>query len=183
MPPLIDFLKRNSVKEDSALPLVHTSRAFHIRSFLNTNKIVTTRCDVFNEKLNYFFMGRPAYKYTLEAAAEFWEFPVCFIVRYESVKGVRRIFPFDSGGFANKFMPAYLQMMELGAFEVGAYQNAPAKLVGAFFGNKRNYFNFKGSNEHDFMQAHNLSPLDAEILALHKLSCLRPTRSMTGIRD
>ncbi len=39
MPIIKDFLSRNSVVGVDTLPLVHTTRAFHLRSFQAENKL------------------------------------------------------------------------------------------------------------------------------------------------
>ncbi len=172
------FLNGNTAIDGGLLPLVHSTRAYHIRSLMNANRIQATKCDVFTkDRLTYFFVGRPAYKYTLTENAEFWEFPVCFILDYGAIPNVKRIFPFDSGGFAKRLLPSYMHMMNLDDFELSECSNAVGKVIGTFFGSSRNYFDFRGRKDQDFSQAHSLSPLDAEVLGLHRLSLSGSTKS------
>ena len=63
-----------------------------------------------------------------------------------------------------------MNMMELKEFECSNDANAVPKLIGSFFGDNRAYLEFKASQTVDFQTEHGLSPLDAEIMALHKLS-------------
>ncbi len=55
---------RTSVTQGGALPLIHTTTSYHLKKFQETNKLIATECDVFKpDRLSYFFVGRPAYKY------------------------------------------------------------------------------------------------------------------------
>jgi hypothetical protein len=59
-----DFLSRNNITLGGVLPLVHSTRAYHLKGIVGSNKIIAAPCDVFRpETLSYFFVGRPAYKY------------------------------------------------------------------------------------------------------------------------
>jgi hypothetical protein len=177
-PRLLDFLQRNAIDASTLLPLVHTTRAFHLRSIMESNTIAAAPCDVFQgERLNYFFVGRPAYKYRVGENDEFWQLPVCFIVDFKTVARPKRVYPFDSGGFARKELPSFMNAIKLPDFEVSKDPRAIEKLVGTFFGNPRNYFRLKGKRTSEFTARHNLSPFDAEIHALHKLSIPRVNKS------
>jgi len=96
--------------------------------------------------------------------------PMALVLDFEAVKNPKRIFPFDSGGHAHGFSPEFISSMPLNEFEVSDINEAPQKLMGAFFGSARNYFDFKGRNTQNFLKDFDLSPLDSEIHALHKLS-------------
>src|SRR5689334_7650680 len=100
MTPLDRFLQRNSIKPSQGLPLVHSSAAYTIRRILQNKEIVARQeCKVFRgEKLNYFFVGRPAYKKEYEVEGDYWELPACVILDYSSVP-IKRIYPFDTGAF------------------------------------------------------------------------------------
>lgn len=175
MKTLAEFLLRNSVQAGGNLPLVHSTPAYHLRSFLDCNELSVSPCDVFaNEKLNYFFVGRPAYKYvSQESEAAYWEYPCCFIFDFSTVTDIRRVFPFDSGAFSRKLYPNYIQMMPMESFNVGAIADAPAKIVGAFFGSPQNYFGLNPKAEKEFVREYSLTAMDAEIKALHRLSTER----------
>lgn len=171
---LYEFLQRNEIEKVKSLPLVHTTRAHHLRSILNGQKIVATPCDVFKgENLNYFFVGRPAYKFPLGDQAELWELPVCFILDYKTSFKPKRMFPFDSGGFSRNLMPSHMTRHNLDDFEVSADPEAPEKIIGTFFGSAHNYFKFSPKRGLDALAKHDVSLLDSEIHSLHKLSVSR----------
>lgn len=179
-----EFLMRNSVIDGGGLPLVHSTKAFHLRSLQDNNTLIAHDCDVFEgEKLNYFFMGRPAYKTeTEEAESAYWEFPCCFIFEFAAIGDIRRIFPFDSGAFARERYPNYLKMMKPEAFEVSSVADAPGRIIGAFFGSPRRYFDMKAVGEDDFHANHLLKPMDMEIKALHRLSLEKSATSFDDRR-
>lgn len=79
---------------------MHTARALHIQEFWQTNKIKVTECNLFEEDIAYFFVGRPSYKHKTDfTESEYWELPVCFILEFSAVEDIRRVYPFDSGAF------------------------------------------------------------------------------------
>lgn len=171
MSKLGEFLEKNSTLVSSVLPLTHTAHSYHIRSFLSENKILASPCDIYKgENLSYFFVGRPSYKVEIPKNAEFWELPCCFVVDFRSVTKPKRIFPFDSGGHHKGLMPSHISMMPAEEFEVSKVSRPVEKLIGTFFGTPSNYFNFKGRRTDTFLSEQQISPLDAEISSLHKLS-------------
>ncbi len=181
---MAEFLMRNSVSDVGVLPLVHTTQAYHLRSFQSNNTLVASDCDVFiNERLNYFFVGRPAYKTrSAEAESAYWEFPCCFIFEFHAIDDVRRIFPFDSGAFSRKLYPSYIKMMKSADFEVASVANAPSRIIGAFFGTPSRYFEMKPIGEDEFNATHLLKPMDMEVRALHRLSLERSAHAFDDRR-
>lgn len=173
MPSLAEFLKRNTIEPGNTLPLVQSVSAYHLAKRIGPNdSIVATECDVFEgEKLNYFFVGRPAYKVDAkDASPAEWELPCCFIFEYQAIGGIKRIFPFDSGAHHLKRFPNYIGMMEINEFEVSSINDAPARIIGAYFGDARSYFDLKPKSERAFTEEFGLGPLDAEVRAVHKLA-------------
>jgi hypothetical protein len=86
MGALYDFLQKNQIQKGNALPAVHTTEAYFIKKFITSGRIETYNCKFFeNEKLSYFFVGRPAFKRTIDYEADYWELPMCFIVKYSAV--------------------------------------------------------------------------------------------------
>jgi len=169
---LEQFLSKNTIFGAGSLPLVHSTKAYHLRSLAQTNVLQATECDVFiNDKLNYFFVGRPAYKTRAEEAqSPYWQFPCCFIFEFSMIGDVRRMFPFDSGAFARKRYPSYTAMMELEQFDVGKVSDAPEKIIGAFFNTPQRYFELKPKGKEEFIGQYALGAMDMEIKALHRLS-------------
>jgi hypothetical protein len=169
MSALYEFLQKNQIKQSEALPLVHSTEAYFLKKILRTGKIDASPCKVFkNEHIAYFFVGRPAYKSQVTAEAAYWELPICFIFEY-SMDNIKRIYPFDSGAFATKRYPSFIQMMPLNEFEVGNDKNAVPKLIGTFFGSAMNYYRLKPTPDSAFKRDFQVEILNEEILALHKL--------------
>jgi hypothetical protein len=163
------FLKRNQITKSNPLPLVHTTESYYLKKILKTGEIETRPCNVFSgEKLSYFFVGRAAYKKELHQEAEYWELPTC-IVKGFTTKGVKRIFPFDSGAFVAKRYPNSINMMELSDFETSADLESPQKLIGTFFNNSRNYYRLAARPREQFEAMFDVDVLDEEVQALHGL--------------
>ena len=172
MNKLSRFLDRNSVSGNGRLPLIHSTASHNIENIVDSHNIKASLCDVYTEDhLNYFFVGRPAYKgYIGSESAQYWELPCCFIFDFDIVKDPKRIFPFDSGAFANKKYPHYINCLKPEQFEVSAVDGAVSKLIGAFFGDTRSYFKMRSKDKIDFEREFSLTAFDAEIKALHTLS-------------
>jgi len=130
-----EFLRKNSITPSASLPLVHTTSGYNIDELMTSKAIVPRPCNVFiGESLNYFFYGKPSYKISSGAAqAESWEMPVCFVVSFDAISSIKRIYPFDSGAFSNKRYPHYITMMDRDKFEAGTSKDVPARIIGAFF--------------------------------------------------
>jgi hypothetical protein len=167
-----DFLSRNNITLGGVLPLVHSTRAYHLKGIVGSNKIIATPCDVFTpEMLSYFFVGRLAYKYREDSSeAEYWELPCCFIFDFTSVCDIRRVFPFDSGAFHRNRYPGYINQMSLAEFEASSAPETASRIIGAFFGDVRSYFALKSRNQNTFETEFSLGVFDAEIKALHRLA-------------
>lgn len=184
MNKLSRFLDRNSVTGSGRLPLIHSTASHNIESIVDADNIKTSICDVYTtDRLNYFSVGRPAYKgYTGTETAHYWELPGCFIFDFDVVKDLKRIFPFDSGAFANKKYPHYINCLSPDQFEVSGIDDAVSKLIGAFFGDTRSYFKMESKDRVDFEREFSKSVFDAEIKALHRLSKHDSTRGFDDRR-
>jgi hypothetical protein len=176
MGALFDFLQKNTVKAFSdTLPLVHTTRSLYLKKFVRSNEIRTSYCDVFNENLNYFFIGRPGYKHRAhQKQATYWELPTCFIVDFNVVTDIKRMFPFDSGAFSAKMMPEFIQIIDRAEYEVTGMPDAHERIIGAFFGNVSDYFRLLAKDRKAFETEYALRAFDEEIKALHLLAAGEP---------
>jgi hypothetical protein len=131
-------------------------------------------CEIFKEDLNYFFVGRPAYKHKFtDTIAAYWELPVCFIMNFHIIPSAKRIFPFDTGAFHAKRYPSFFQITDQNEFEVPYFPDAPERIMGAFFGSAEDYFYLNPKSERDFEQEFHLKVFDEEIRALHMLASLK----------
>lgn len=140
---------------------------------MRTGAIKAQLCDVFQEQLNYFFVGRPAYKAGHDDdESAFWELPICFIFRFD-VTDSKRIYPFDTGAFSRRKFPRFIQMMNQDEFEMGSVVNGPEKYIGTFFGTPAKYFKMEPIDESKLQNKYSLGVFDAEIQALHRL-VIRP---------
>lgn len=164
------FLLRNNVQTATSLPLVHSTPALHLKSIVQSGQISTNACDVFaGDALNYFFVGRPAYKRRSDVSdSPYWELPCCFIFEFSSLKPFRRVFPFDSGAFQR--YPSYLKSFAVDKFDVAAIPDATERIVGAFFGDAQSYFRLSAKPTGAFESEHSLGPFDYEVKALHRLA-------------
>ncbi len=163
------FLQKNQIVPTDPLPLVHTTEAYNLKRIVGTNQIEVRPCDVFaGEKLSYFFVGRAAYKKPTREEAEYWELPACLVVSF-FIKGVRRIFPFDSGAFAGRRYPHFINMMDLNDFQVGDDLTAPHKLIGTFFPSRRDYYVLNPRSRERFESMFDVGLLEEEVKALHAL--------------
>lgn len=125
---------------------------------------------VFDEHLNYFFVGRPAYKTEIDAEAKYWELPCCFILDLP-VSRAKRIYPFDTGGYLSNppRYPRFITMIDLDEFLVKDDPRAIDKLIGSFFTSRARYFLMDPRNETDFQRRFNVQITDEEITALYEL--------------
>lgn len=166
---LRDFLSKNTIKRPDLLPLVHSTPAYCLRRILSEKTIRRQPCKTFvSEDLVYFFVGRPAYKWSTESDAEFWELPSCIIMDYKPAN-VTRIFPFDSGGYSKELFPSFIQMMGLDALSLGQDLATAQSFIGAFFTSPRNYFHLRPRHHTDFNRRFEVDVLDHEVQALYKL--------------
>lgn len=170
MSALAQFLKRNQISKAKPLPLVHTTESYFLKKIVESGTIKARPCNVFaGENLSYFFVGRAAYKRDLQQEAEYWELPTCIVFSY-FVRGAKRIFPFDSGAFAAKRYPNFINMMDLGEFQADVHDfETPHKIIGTFFNSARNYYRLSARPKEQFEAKFDVDVLDEEMKALHHL--------------
>ncbi len=169
--PFDDFLSRNTISSISGgLPLVHSTKSLNLRELVKASGLEPTECDVFNEQLLYFFLGRPAYRWGRpESQPHHWELPTCFI--FDQLPGfpIERVYPFDSGGHANGLYPSYVQNIPRENFET-RNPDAPNRIVSALFGSFQRYVAGQPKSEEDLIKEFDLSVFDAEMLAVRALA-------------
>lgn len=169
MSKLEEFLRKNTVHACEDLPVVHTAPAKCLRNFMSSKSLKPTDCTVFNEKLLYLFYGKPSYR-VKETTQKEWLMPVCFLIKFDSLQSIKRIFPFDSGAFKANRHPGYMQTFNIENFEVSG-QNDPSKIVGALFNTILDYFRLLPKAKDEFVDQHSLTLVKhPEILALRDLA-------------
>jgi hypothetical protein len=176
MSALHAFLQRSKITKANPLPLVHTTEAYFLKKIINSRKVLARPCSVFGgERLSYFFVGRAAYKKDMSDSTLYWEMPACVVLDF-SVESARRIFPFDTGAFANRRYPNFVSMMNLSDYNTANDRASPHKLIGTFFVNSRRYYTLKPRAETEFNDMFDVDTLDEEVKALYELSA-RPSSS------
>lgn len=125
------------------LPLVHNTDAFSFVNALEDGALVPKDCDVFKgEPLLYFFYGRPSYRVNSKEPPTSLDhyLPVCILFKNEKVTPVKRIFPFDSGGFKSDFYKdAFHRDMTLADFGLEPDPATPGRVISLFFGSAEAY--------------------------------------------
>jgi hypothetical protein len=174
---LVDFLQKKNVPPSKPLPFVHTTESSKLPDILNANALLALECNVFQgEKLCYFFVGRPAYKYDIQGEASYWTLPSVFVVRFQNIPPIKRIYPFDSGAFTLRRLPEYITTFKRDDFEFGPDAGKISTLISVFFGDEKKYWKRQASAEHDFKEKHSLGALHMQVEALNKLYGDRSTK-------
>lgn len=169
--PFEEFLKRNSIGPvQGSLPIVHSTKSFNLRDLIKASGLEPRDCDVYNEKLLYFFLGRPSYRWMRpEGTPQDWELPTCFIFDENAKLDVRRVMPFDSGAHHAGRYPSYIQNIPRQNFE-SELDGSEDRIVSAFFGSFKAYLEAKPKSQEQIADEYSLGPLDAEIMSIGKLA-------------
>ncbi len=119
------------------LPLVHTTDVYGLANVLEDGVLEPRECDVFKgEPLLYFFYGRPSYRVNSNEGATGLDhyLPVCLLFRNRAVTPIKRIFPFDSGGFHKElYADAFHRNMKLDDFGLEPDMETPGRVISLFF--------------------------------------------------
>jgi hypothetical protein len=136
-------LVNNEVELRPRLPLVHSTDIYTFEDVLASGNLNPQKCEVFKgEWLTYLFSGRPSFRPNLNEQPTGLQhyLPVCIIFRSEWIIDIKRMFPFDSGGFLDGFYGAYLHSkMKLGDFGLEPDLSTPGKVISKFFGSIEAY--------------------------------------------
>lgn len=123
------------------LPLVHYTNSFKFRDIVERGGLEAQPCPHFKESLLYFFYGRPAYRKISTPLADDSYNPICLILKQQSLKNMRRAFPFDSGAFFDGCFDQHInKSMCIDDFLLSCSIAELSKIVTAFFGNNYNYY-------------------------------------------
>jgi hypothetical protein len=167
---LFDFLNTANLGISDVPALVHSTPAANIYNIAEHRRIRIFNCDVFSgEKLCYLFVGRPAFKWTIETDASYWQCPLVFVFRDLSGIPIKRIHPFDSAAFVRKRFPEYITMFPLNRFELGAEKSIIPKLIAAFHGDLDRYMRGDSLSLDAIKAQFSLTPRHQEIEALIRL--------------
>jgi hypothetical protein len=119
------------------LPFVHTTDVYRFANVLDDGCLEPRECTVFTkEPLLYFFYGRPSYRANSSEGPTALDhyLPVCLLFRAGTVNPIKRIFPFDSGGFHNAlYADAFHRDMNLADFGLEPNIDTPGRVISLFF--------------------------------------------------
>lgn len=158
------------------LPLVHTTDVYGLVNALEDGLLAPPRpCNIFvGEPLLYFFYGRPSYRVNSDEAPTSLDhyLPVCVLFRSASIHPIKRLFPFDSGGFHNDlYADAFHRNMELADFGLEPDPKTPGRLISLFFGSVESYLRAQP------LSSVNLDPSELEAISYHALITQRLSNS------
>lgn len=126
-----------------SLPYVHTTDVYGLTNALEDKKLTPEPCNVFvGEPLLYFFYGKPAYRANPgeDATGLDHYLPVCLLFRNDAIQKIKRVFPFDSGGFkAEAYADAIHRRMKLDDFGLDPDPATPGRVVSLFFDSVEDY--------------------------------------------
>lgn len=118
----------------------HTTNMWLLAKIVRESKIAPRYCRVFKEDLLYLFYGRPAYrKVSDENVGTTARAPAVIVFRPEGVKPAKRMYPFDSGAFPDRYERWLAGGMGLEDFALGDDLQMAQRHVRAFFGSNSGY--------------------------------------------
>jgi hypothetical protein len=127
-----------------SLPFFHTCKGKDFRKIFTSKQLSTSDCPEFKEKLLYLFYGKPAYRVSSNGytSRDIGRFPVCFIVNNQSLQGVKRVFPFDTGALIHSLLKDVCgDETNPAKYELGTDIDTVKKFVCFLYGSDKNYFN------------------------------------------
>lgn len=168
---LDEFLAKNTIKSiEGKLPLVHSTKSLNLRELAEASGLEPTLCDIYGEELIYFFLGRPAYRWSAsDGRPEHWELPTCFIFDDLPSLKIERTLPFDSGAYEKNRYPSFVQNIPRANFESEGARSAN-RIISAVYGSFSRYFQGRPKTEEQIISEFDLSPIDAEILSIRRLA-------------
>lgn len=125
------------------LPILHSCDGYSFRSILESSNIETYKCKVFNEDYLYTYYGIPSYRKSSESATKNMAyFPVCFILNYDNIPKLDKLYPFDTGAFCT--MPDikkdhFHSKMDISDFELEPNIVEAVKIVEKFYNTNNKY--------------------------------------------
>lgn len=166
---LQEYLEAQNLAQDVSLPWFHSTKAGRLFDILNKGHLLAMPCNVFTDDLCYFFVGRPAYKYTLRGDPKGWMLPMVFVMKFDDPPPIKRIYPFDSGAFTEKRFPDYIQTFDRERFLLGTDHAAVSRLIEYYFDNNKGYVQRVANSSKDIGQKHAIDGRHDEIMALAEL--------------
>ncbi|TBB57027.1 hypothetical protein ELH42_37765 [Rhizobium ruizarguesonis] len=148
------------------LPVFHTTESLFLRDIVTGLQINTTKCKVYDEDLVYVFYGRPSYRpSSSNNATKMLEYyPVVFLMSPDAVKSIKRMLPFDSGGYhSGRFEDFLHPAMRKEQFEIPPPIDNLEAVISYFFGSPDDYMKAVGKADQT------PAPTRFEIAAFHRM--------------
>ncbi|MDX3809423.1 hypothetical protein ACXIUS_05610 [Bosea thiooxidans] len=166
---LKEFLAAQNIGRVERLPWFHSTKGTNLMDILNAGKLKALPCNVFQDKLSYFFVGRPAYKYTTDGDPAAWMLPVVFVFDFKQPPPIKRIYPFDSGAFTERRLPDYIHTFDREHFLLGSDAKSIDKLVALYFGDRGSYVRRQANSQRELQRRHTFDMRHSELMALARL--------------
>jgi len=137
-----DYVQKQTMSPGE-LPMVHTTKYYHLPAIQTSNTLHTATCKVFKESLLYFFYGRPAYRddSQIKPTRDVGFYPICFVFRSGIIgPKAERVYPFDTGaGQSGLYEPAIQRSVALSDYQLVTAVESARKIVGGFFDTDEKY--------------------------------------------
>lgn len=136
----LEFTGAVSSRLSDDLMLFHTTSNDHFLNILNSKSISPVACRHFNdEKISYFFLGRPAYKTRLYESPSYWQLPSIFIFRKSENLKPSRIFPFDSGAMFDGRYDGAIGIKDVSRFQIDNFDDQIDRFISIYFESSEKY--------------------------------------------
>ncbi|MDZ5698640.1 hypothetical protein [Chelativorans sp. M5D2P16] len=168
------------------LPLVHVTAVGVAREILKSGKLETRHCTVFNKRLLYFFIMRPAYRLRGGDAKshQINRFPFVFVAEPTAVAPPYHVYPFDTGGAANGIFGEHADpYVFLEDYELAPEHAAVAGQIGWAFGSLEAYFDGEIRTDvlHDVPQHETVTRSFIDITRLARSGSNQPDKRASAI--
>ena len=144
------------VTDECNLPVVHATSWERLDSILASGEVGLYHCKIFEEDLCYLFYGRLAFRLEPEDSHpdQTTQAPIVFVFKDSGLRNVKRVLPFDSGGYNAMFRERLPFLEDIDEFDLEDIDHADG-LVNLFWKSREAYFFFdykEGMNpENDFL--------------------------------
>lgn len=146
----------DDIQDIETLPLLHTCDAFTLRQILIDMELVPQLCDVFSLDLLYTYYGIPSYRSNYKLATTNPAFfMICLILDSDSITGLHKAFPFDSGAFEKRpeMKEEYFHpQQKIIDFELENSIGSAKKVIKTFYETNQNYLSQKPKLTKEFSQ-------------------------------
>ena len=133
--------KKYTKDEEPLLSLCHVTQYSKINNIFEKEKLILTKCGVFDKKLLYFSYGIPCYSPYSKPTQDKNLYPIAFLFSKKILQNIDYFFPFDTGLIYGK--NKIIDKRTKKKFEPCAdffIKKNPDKFVKVLYGTNKNYF-------------------------------------------